>query len=182
VVLYPSDPNQAAALVRLMADHPGIAYMRTSRGATPTIYAPDDRFEIGGSSVLRSSEDDQVTLVGAGVTLHEALKAADELSAQGISARVIDLYSVKPVDEETLRQAAADTGAIVTVEDHWPEGGLGDAVLAALAEVDGVRVRKLAVTEMPGSGKPDELIHAYGIDADAIVAAAQDLVRALAGA
>jgi len=182
VVLYPSDPNQAAALVRLMADHPGIAYMRTSRGATPTIYGPDDRFEIGGSSVLRSADDDQVTLIGAGVTLHEALKAADELSEQGILARVIDLYSIKPVDEETVRQAAADTGAIVTVEDHWPEGGLGDAVLAALAEVEGVRVRKLAVTDMPGSGTPEELIHAFGIDADAIVAAAQDLVRAPAGA
>jgi transketolase len=181
-VLYPSDPNQAAALVSLMADHPGIAYMRTSRGATPTIYGPDDRFEIGGSSVLRSSDEDQVTLIGAGVTLHEALKAADELGAHGIAARVIDLYSVKPVDEETVRQAAADTGAIVTVEDHWPEGGLGDAVLAALADVDGVRVTKLAVTDMPGSGKPEELIHAYGIDADAIVAAAQDLVRAPAGA
>ena len=182
VVLYPSDPNQTAALVRLMADHPGIAYMRTSRGATPTIYGPDDQFEIGGASVLRSSDEDQVTLIGAGVTLHEALKAADELGAHGVAARVIDLYSVKPVDGETVRQAAADTGAIVTVEDHWPEGGLGDAVLAALAEVDGVRVTKLAVTDMPSSGKPDELIHAYGIDADAIVAAAQDLVRAPAGA
>jgi transketolase len=182
VVLYPSDPNQAAALVRLMADHPGIAYMRTSRGATPTIYGPEDRFEIGGASVLRSSDDDQVTLVGAGITLHEALKAADALAEQGVAARVIDLYSVKPVDEETLRQAAADTGAIVTVEDHWPEGGLGDAVLGALAEVDGVRVRKLAVTGMPGSGKPAELLHEFGIDADAIVAAAQDLVRAPAGA
>ena len=181
-VLYPSDPNQAAALVRQMADHPGIAYMRTSRSATPTIYGPEDRFEIGGSRVLRSSDDDQVTLIGAGVTLHEALKAADELSAQGISARVIDLYSVKPVDEETVRQAAADTGAIVTVEDHWPEGGLGDAVLAALAEVEGVRVRKLAVTGMPGSGKPAELLHEFRIDADAILAAAQDLVRARAGA
>ena len=182
IVLYPSDPNQAAALVRLMADHPGIAYMRTSRGAYPTIYGPDDRFEVGGSSVLRSSDDDQVTLVGAGVTLHEALKAADQLAEQGIAARVIDLYSVKPVDGETLRQAAADTGAILTVEDHWPEGGLGDAVLGALAEVEGVRVRKLAVTEMPGSGTPEELVHAYGIDADAIVAAAQDLVRTPAGA
>jgi transketolase len=181
-VLYPSDPNQTAALVRLMADHPGIAYMRTSRGATPTIYGPDDHFEIGGASVLRSSDEDQVTLIGAGVTLHEALKAADELGAHGVAARVIDLYSIKPVDEETVRQAAADTGAIVTVEDHWPDGGLGDAVLAALAEVDGVRVTKLAVTDMPGSGKPDELIHAYGIDADAIVAAAQDLVRTPAGA
>jgi transketolase len=182
IVLYPSDPNQAASLVRLMADHPGIAYMRTHRGATPTLYGPDDRFEIGGSRVLRSTEDDQITLIGAGVTLHEALKAADELGEHGINARVIDLYSVKPVDEETLRQAAADTGAIVTVEDHWPEGGLGDAVLGALAEVEGVRVRKLAVTEMPGSGKPDELVHEAGIDAEAIVAAARELVRAPAGA
>ncbi|HSC05084.1 MAG TPA: transketolase [Solirubrobacteraceae bacterium] len=182
VVLYPSDPNQAASLVRLMADHPGIAYMRTHRGATPTIYGPDDRFEIGGSRVLRSSGDDQITLVGAGVTLHEALKAADRLGDQGIAARVIDLYSVKPVDEETLRQAAADTGAIVTVEDHWPEGGLGDAVLAALAEVEGVRVHKLAVKDMPASGKPDELVHESGIDDDAIVAAARELVRSPAGA
>jgi transketolase len=182
VVLYPSDPNQAAALVRRMADHPGIAYMRTHRGATPTIYDPDEQFEIGGSRVLRSGDEDQVTLVGAGVTLHEALKAADELSERGIAARVIDLYSVKPVDRETLRQAAADTGAIVTVEDHWPEGGLGDAVLAALAEVEGVRVRKLAVNIMPGSGKPQELLHEVGIDAGAIVAAAQELVRAPAGA
>jgi transketolase len=181
-VLYPSDPNQAAALVRLMADYPGIAYMRTSRGATPTIYGPDDRFEIGGSTVLRSSDEDQVTLIGAGVTLHEALKAADELSAQGIAARVIDLYSVKPIDEETVRQAAADTGAIITVEDHWPEGGIGEAVLSALAEVEGVRVHKLAVSGMPGSGKPAELLHEFGIDSDAIVAAAQDLVRTPAGA
>jgi transketolase len=177
IVLYPSDPNQAASLVRLMADHPGIAYMRTSRGATPTIYEPDDRFEIGGSRVLRSSEDDQITLVGAGVTLHEALKAADRLGEQGISARVIDLYSVKPVDADTLRQAAADTGTIVTVEDHWPEGGIGDAVLSALAEVEGVRVHKLAVRDMPASGTPAELIHESGIDADAIVDAVQSLVR-----
>jgi transketolase len=182
IVLYPSDPNQAAALVRLMADHPGIAYMRTTRGATPTIYGPDERFEIGGSRVLRASDEDQVTLVGAGVTLHEALKAADALGEQGVAARVIDLYSVKPTDAETLRQAAADTGAIVTVEDHWPEGGLGDAVLGALAEVESVRVRKLAVNIMPGSGKPEELLHKVGIDAEAIVAAAQDLVRAPAGA
>ncbi len=181
IVLYPSDPNQAASLVRLMADHPGIAYMRSHRGATPTIYSPDDEFEVGGSRVLRSTEDDQVTLVGAGVTLHEALKAADTLSDQGIAARVIDVYSVKPIDEDTLRQAATETGAIVTVEDHWPEGGLGDAVLSALAEVEEVRVRKLAVSLMPGSGKPAELLHEVGIDAEAIVAAAQDLVRAPAG-
>jgi transketolase len=182
IVLYPSDPNQAASLVRLMADHPGIAYMRTHRGATPTIYSADDHFEIGGSRVLRSSDDDQITVIGAGVTLHEALKAAERLDEQGIAVRVIDLYSVKPVDEETLRQAAADTGAIVTVEDHWPEGGLGDAVLSALADVEGVRVHKLAVRDMPASGKPAELIHESGIDADAIVAAARELVRAGAGA
>ena len=181
VVLYPSDPNQTAALVRLMADHPGIAYIRTTRGAYATIYDADDAFEIGGSRVLRSSDDDQVTLVGAGVTLHEALKAADALGEQGVAARVIDLYSVKPVDADTLRQAAEDTGAIITVEDHWPEGGIGDAVLSALAEVEGVRVRKLAVTIMPGSGKPAELLHEVGIDADAIASAAQELVRALAG-
>jgi transketolase len=181
IVLYPSDPNQAASLVRLMADHPGIAYMRTHRGATPTIYTPDDRFEIGGSRVLRSSDEDQITLVAAGVTLHEALKAADRLGEQDIAARVIDLYSVKPVDEETLRHAAADTGVIITVEDHWPEGGLGDAVLSALADVEGVRVHKLAVKDMPASGKPDELVHESGIDDDAIVAAARELVRAPAG-
>jgi transketolase len=182
IVLYPSDPNQTAALVRLMADHPGIAYIRTTRGAYPAIYGTDDQFEIGGSKLLRSSDDDQVTLVGAGVTLHEALKAAERLADEGIAARVIDLYSVKPVDEETLRQAAADTGAIVTVEDHWPEGGLGEAVLAALADVEGVRVHKLAVSKMPGSGTPAELLHECGIDSDAIVAAAKDLVRTLAGA
>ena len=182
IVLYPSDPNQTAALVRLMAEHPGIAYMRTTRGASPTIYGPGESFEIGGSRVVRSSDDDQVTLVGAGVTLHEALKAADTLGEQGLAARVIDLYSVKPVDAETLRQAAADTGAIVTVEDHWPEGGLGDAVLGALAEVESVRVRKLAVGILPGSGTPAELLHEAGIDAHAIVAAARDLVRAHAGA
>ena len=123
-----------------------------------------------------------MTLVAAGVTLHEALRAADRLDEHGIAARVIDLYSVKPVDAETLRQAAADTGAIVTAEDHWPEGGLGDAVLAALAEVEGVRVRKLAVSKLPGSGKPAELMHECGIDADAIAAAAQELARAAAAA
>jgi transketolase len=178
IVLYPCDPNQTAALVRLMADHPGIAYMRTTRGASPTIYDADEQFEIGGAKVLRSSEDDQVTLIGAGVTLHEALKAGDELAEHGIAARVIDLYSVKPIDADTLRQAAEDTGALVTVEDHWPEGGLGDAVLAALAEVENVRVRKLAVDKMPGSGKPQELVHDVGIDSDAIVAAARELVGA----
>src|ERR671911_1226857 len=131
-VLYPSDANQTARLVALMADLDGIAYLRTHRGALPVIYDPDDRFEIGGGRVVRDGDD--VTLVGAGVTLHEALAAAEELARDGVEARVIDLYSVKPVDTETLARAATDTGAIVTAEDHWPEGGLGEAVLGALAE------------------------------------------------
>jgi transketolase len=182
-VLYPCDPNQTAKLVRQMADLEGISYLRTTRGATPAIYGPDEEFPVGGSKVVRSSGEDRVTLVGAGVTLHEALAAADRLAQDGVSARVIDLYTVKPVDAETLRTAASETGAILTVEDHWPEGGIGDAVLAALAEhEDAVRVRKLAVAGMPSSGKRAELLHAARIDADAIVAAAQELVRAPAAA
>ena len=180
-VLYPSDANQAARLVELMADLDGISYLRTHRGAMPVIYGPDERFEIGGSRVVR--EGDDVTLVGAGVTLHEALAAADRLAGEGVQARVIDLYSVKPVDVETLARAAAETGAIVTVEDHWPEGGLGDAVLGALAQAGEMcRVRKLAVGELPGSGSPEELIHEAGIDAEAIAAAARELVGAHATA
>ncbi|MDP9344819.1 MAG: transketolase [Actinomycetota bacterium] len=175
-VLYPCDANQAARLVELMADRDGISYLRTHRGATPVIYAPDEEFEIGGSKVVRDGED--VTLVAAGVTLHEALQAADRLAEQDVGARVIDLYSVKPIDAGTLRAAAAQTAGIVTIEDHWPEGGLGDAVLDALAETgEGTPVRKLAVRDMPGSAKPAEQLHEAGIDADAIVAAARDLVR-----
>ncbi|MBA2637326.1 MAG: transketolase [Solirubrobacterales bacterium] len=182
-VLYPCDPNQTAALVRQMADLPGISYLRTTRGASPAIYGPDDRFPVGGAKVVRSSGEDRITLVGAGVTLHEALAAADRLAQDGISARVIDLYSVKPVDAGTLRTAASETGTIVTIEDHWPEGGIGDAVLGALAEHDDpVRVRKLAVVDMPTSGKRAELLHAARIDADAIVAAARELVGVAATA
>ena len=180
-VLYPSDANQTVRLVELMADREGISYMRTHRGALPVIYGPDESFEIGGSRVVR--EGDDVTLVGAGVTLHEALAAAETLAGEGVEARVIDLYSVKPVDVDTLARAAADTGAIVTAEDHWPEGGLGEAVLAALAEADEpCRVRKLGVEIMPGSGKPAELVHEAGIDAEAIASAARELVGAKATA
>jgi transketolase len=180
-VLYPSDANQTVRLVELMADLDGIAYMRTHRGGLPVIYGPDDDFEVGGSRTLR--EGDDVTLIGAGVTLHEAAAAAERLARDGVDARVIDLYSVKPVDVDALARAAAETGAIVTVEDHWPEGGLGDAVLGALAEAgESCRVRKLAVGAMPGSGSPDELIHEAGIDADAIVAAARELASARATA
>jgi len=179
-VLYPSDANQTAKLVAAMADLNGIAYLRTTRAATAVIYGPGEDFPVGGSKVVRSSDDDDVTIVAAGITLHEALKAADVLGEEGVSARVIDLYSVKPVDVETLRGAAEATGArFVTAEDHWPEGGLGEAVLSAFADADDrPRVLQLAVREMPGSGKPDELLAAAGIDSEHIAAAARKLVGA----
>jgi transketolase len=179
VVLYPSDPNQTAKLVEAMADFDGISYLRSSRSGMPTIYDADESFEIGGAKVVRESDQDQVALIGAGVTLHEALKAADELAQDGIHARVIDLYSVKPVDAGTLAAASRATGGrLVVVEDHWAEGGIGDAVLDVFADADErPRVVKLAVHEIPGSGKGAELLHAAGIDADAIVAAAKRLVE-----
>ena len=166
-----------------MADTEGIVFLRTLRPNTPVIYDADEEFRVGGSRMIRSSEDDDVTIVGAGVTVHEALKAADALEEDGITARVIDAYSIKPIDEETLQAAAEATGRIVTVEDHFPEGGLGDAVLAALAENgERARVVKLAVSEMPHSGKPEELLSAYGIDAEHIAAAARQLVQAAVAA
>jgi transketolase len=179
VVLYPSDPNQTVRLVQEMADYPGISYMRTTRSAMATIYAPDEEFPIGGAKVVRESHDDQVALIGAGVTLHEAIKAADELAANGINARVIDVYSVKPLDYDTLAEASvATSGRLVVAEDHWAEGGIGEAVISAFADKDDrPRVIKLAVHELPGSGTGTELMHQAGIDADAIAAAARRLVE-----
>ncbi len=179
-VLYPCDANQTASLVAAMAELDGISYMRTTRANTPVIYGADEEFPIGGAKVVRSSDSDDVTLVGAGITLHEALKAADALAEEGISARVVDLYSVKPIDAETLHAAAEATdGRMVTVEDHWPEGGLGEAVVAALADAEErPRVTILGVRSLPGSGKPAELMAAAGIDADAIAYAARELVGA----
>jgi transketolase len=178
VVLYPCDANQAAILTAGLLGHDGIGYLRVTRGDTPVIYRPGEDFPIGGSRVLRSSDADQVTIIAAGITVHEALRAAETVAADGVPARVIDLYSVKPVDTHVLRAAAADTGCFVTVEDHWPEGGLGDAVLAAFANGhQAPRITKLAVHAMPGSATPAEQLHAAGIDAKAIEAA----VRALAG-
>ena len=172
-VLHPCDANQTAKLVVKMADIEGISYLRTLRPATPVLYGPDEDFEIGGSRTVR--EGDDVALVGAGITVHEALKAADALAQDGIEARVIDLYSIKPLDEETLRSL---TCPIVTVEDHWAEGGLGEAVLSALGDADDrPPVVQLAVHEMPHSGKPAELLAKAGIDADGIAAAARKLVR-----
>jgi transketolase len=177
-VLQPCDANQTAKLVAEMADTEGIVFLRTLRPNTPVIYDADEEFEIGGSRVLRSTVTDDVTIVASGVTVHEALRAAETLAEEDIGARVIDLYSIKPVDAETLQAAAEATGRIITVEDHYPEGGVGDAVLAALAENgERARVVKLAVTEMPHSGKAAELLAAYGIDADGIANAARQLVR-----
>jgi len=177
-VLHPCDANQTAKLVPQMADREGIVYLRTLRPNTPVIYDPDQDFEIGGSRTLREGED--IALVGAGVTVHEALKAADALAEEGIEARVIDLYSIKPLDEETIRSL---TTPIVTVEDHWAEGGLGEAVLSALAGTEErPRVVLLAVREMPHSGKPAELLAAAGIDAEHIADAARQLVGAAVSA
>jgi transketolase len=176
-VLHPSDANQTAQLVAAMADCPGISYLRTLRGATTVRTAPDENVTIGGSRTVRSSPDDHVTLVACGVTVDEAVEAAEILGKEGIEARVLDCYSVKPIDQVALRQAASDTHALVTVEDHWPEGGLGDAVLDALADfADPVVVRKLAVREMPTSGTPEELVAAAGIDAAGIADAARDIL------
>jgi transketolase len=175
-VLYPSDANQTAKLVVAMADLDGISFIRTTRGATPVIYGPEEDFPVGGAKVVRDGDD--VTLIGAGITLHEALKAADALAEDGVSARVIDLYSLKPVDAETLRDAVEATqGRVVVAEDHWPEGGLGETVLSVLAGEE-LHFTHLAVREMPGSGKPAELLAAAGIDAGAIAAAARKLVSA----
>jgi transketolase len=182
-VLYPCDANQTARLVAGMVARDGVVYLRTTRGKTTVIYGPDEEFPIGGSRVLRTSEADDVTLVGAGITVHEALKAADDLATDGINARVIDCYSIKPIDGATLAAAARETGRMVTVEDHRPEGGLGEAVLSALAEAgalggsgDGLSVERLAVATMPGSATPDEQLSLAGIDAAAIAGAARRLV------
>jgi transketolase len=174
VVLYPSDANQAVHLLEAMREHRGISYLRTTREATPVLYEPGESFEIGGSRTLRSSAEDQVTLIGAGITLHECLAAAEELADKGITARVNDLYSVKPVDAETILAAAGETMAIVTVEDHWVEGGIGETVAGVLAEAAAsTPLVRLAVSERPGSGPPKDLLAAAGIDAASIVAAAE---------
>jgi len=180
-VLYPCDANQTAKLVAAMAEREGISYLRTTRGATPVIYEAGEDFPVGGSRVVRATDEDDVTIVAAGITVHEALSAAQTLAGEGISARVVDCYSVKPIDVAGLSAAAEATGAILTVEDHWPEGGLGEAVLAALARLDErPRVEVLAVAGMPGSGTPAELLAAAGIDAEHIADAARKLVRAAA--
>jgi transketolase len=171
-VLHPSDANQTAALVAAMADTKGISFLRTLRGKTPVRTPAGEDVRIGGSRVAHDGDD--VAIVASGITVEEAVRAAEALADEGIAARVLDCYSIKPIDAEAVRAAARECGALITVEDHWPEGGLGDAVLEALADAeDRPAVTKLAVREMPGSGSPAELLHEAGIDAEAIAAAAR---------
>ncbi|MFD9794268.1 transketolase [Streptomyces sp. NPDC059070] len=170
-VLYPCDANQTARLVAALADGEGIRYLRTTRGETPVLYGPDEEFPLGGAKVLRSSPHDKLTLVAAGVTVHEALAAADALEGGGIPVRVIDLYSVKPVDEQVLQEAAALTGCLVTIEDHHSQGGIGDAVAECFADGRPMpRLVRLAVEQMPGSATPQEQLADAGIDAPSIAA------------
>jgi len=170
VVLYPSDAVSCERLVAVAAAHRGICYIRTSRPKTPVIYSTDESFPIGGSKVVRKSGNDKATVVAAGITLHEALKAADQLKADGIGIRVVDCYSVKPIDRNTLLESAKKTGRrMIVVEDHYEEGGLGDAVLNAVG--DQAHVVKLSVREIPRSGPPEALLDKYGISSNHIIAA-----------
>ncbi len=175
VVLYPSDAVSTERLVEEMAKHKGIVYMRTTRNETPVLYSKDEEFPIGGSKVLRKSEDDVISVVAAGITVHEALGAYEELKKENIFIRVIDLYSIKPIDRITLKEAAGKTRAIVTVEDHFAEGGLGEAVRSALTESP-VPVYSLAVRKMPRSGKPAELLDYEEISRDAIISKIKSLL------
>jgi transketolase len=178
-VFYPSDAVSTERLTEHMAKRAGINYLRTSRPKMPILYSKDEKFAVPGFKVLRQSAQDKATVIGAGVTLHEALKAFEQLKSQGIAIRVIDLYCVKPLDGKAIaEQIKATAGCLVTVEDHWPEGGLGEGVLAALAQVgvSPTKFKLLAVTGMPHSGKPEELVDAFGISARHIIEA----VRAMA--
>jgi transketolase len=179
-VLYPCDGNQTAKLVAAMADLRGISYIRTTREKTAILYRPEEEFPIGGSRVVRGGgADDRVTVVAAGITVHEAVKAADELAKAGVKIRLIDAYSVKPLDAKSIAKSVRDTaGRLVIVEDHWTEGGLGDAVVSGLIGrgVKDITLRHLAVHEMPSSGKPAELLEAAGIAARDIAAAVRSLV------
>jgi transketolase len=169
VVLYPADAVATHRLIEAAANHQGMVYLRMARPKTPVLYDRDESFAVGGSKVVRHSASDRLTIVAAGVTLFEALKAYERLQAAGTAVRVVDLYSIKPIDRHTLLSCAKATGnRLLTVEDHYEHGGLGDAVLSAVAD-EGVRVHKLAVREIPRSGKPDELLDRYGISARVIV-------------
>ena len=175
VVLYPADGVATDKLVTQMARYNGISYLRTTRMDTPILYKRSESFEIGGSKTLRRSAKDKATVVAAGVTLHEALAAADELQKSKINIRVIDLYSIKPLDTAVLRKAAVETGAIIAVEDHYPDGGLGDAVTKAITGYK-VVFKSLAVTKKPKSGKPAQLLDFENISRKAIVRTVKMLI------
>jgi len=176
-VLYPSDATSTYRLVELAANHKGMVYLRAGRPKSPVLYGPEEQFQIGGSKLVRQSASDALTIVAAGVTLFEALKAHDQLKAAGISVRVIDLYSIVPIDRATLIDSARVTqGRILTVEDHYAHGGLGDAVLSAVGS-EGIRVHKLAIRAIPHSGKPEELVDHFGIGARSIVEAAKQILK-----
>ena len=168
VVLYPCDAVSTEALVEAMAEHPGVCYLRTTRGKTPVIYDNHEKFPIGGSKTLRRTADDRVTLIAAGITLHQALEAANQLRELDIAARVIDLYSIQPIDQPTLQQAAEETGLLFTIEDHCPAGGLGEAVLSSLTQPV-AEVHCLAVRQQPLSGSPEKQLQAQGLTAAEIV-------------
>jgi transketolase len=180
-VVYPCDAVSAERLVALMAYQPGPAYMRTSRPKTPVIYSSDETFKLGGLKVLRESGSDVATVIGAGVTVFEALKAYDQLRQEHVPIRVIDLYSVAPIDRDALVAAARATGGhLITVEDHYAAGGIGDAVAEAVAG-EGFTVHRIAVREIPRSGKPEELLERFGISAAHIVKAVKSLKLAVGG-
>lgn len=177
-VFYPSDAVATERAVEIAANTKGICFIRTSRPNTPVIYKNEEPLTIGKANIIRSSDNDQALIIGAGVTLHEALKAADILAKSGINVRVMDPFTIKPIDQKAIIDNAVHTsGRIITVEDHYPEGGLGEAVLSAISEHPNLILRKLAVKEVPRSGKPDELLSYYGIDATTIVKEVQDFIK-----
>ncbi len=175
VVLYPSDAVVTEKLVEEAAKFKGIVYIRTTRKDTPVIYSNNEQFPIGGSKVFKISKNDQVTVIGAGVTVFEALEAYEKLKSEGIFIRIIDLYSIKPLDIDTLKKAVKETKALITVEDHYPAGGIGEAVSAALINLD-AKVYSLAVRKMPRSGKPQELLEYEEISADAIIKKVKEII------
>jgi transketolase len=177
-LFYPSDAVATERACEMAANHRGMAFIRTSRPATPVIYNNDEKFEIGRAKVVRKGPNDRITLIGAGVTLHECMKAAKELEALGVPVRVIDPFTVKPLDRDTIYSNAWETGGLIlTVEDHYPEGGLGDAVAGELGDIVGLTFHKLAIREIPRSGKPEELLDKFGISAPHIVAKVQAILR-----
>lgn len=177
-VFYPCDAVSTERAVELAANTKGICFIRTSRPNTAVIYKNDEPFAPGKAKVVKSSAKDQALVIGAGITLHEALKAAEELAAAGIHVRVVDLFTIKPIDAATIISNAKECGGrIITVEDHYPEGGVGEAVASAVALERNIIVKKLAVPRVPRSGPPNVLVDAFGISARSVVTAVQEIIK-----